>query len=160
MMQRILVIGSPGAGKSTLSRALAKRLGLPLFHLDLLYHKPDRTTVSHEEFDTALCKILAGERWIIDGNYGRTMETRLSACDTVLLLDYPTELCLAGIYQRIGKPRPDMPWQETEFDPEFYTYVKQFSSDRLPGIYALLERFKHEKQVHIFRTRAEADAFL
>ena len=48
---KILVIGSPGSGKSTFSRKLRDKIGLPLYYLDMIYHKPDRTTVTREEFD-------------------------------------------------------------------------------------------------------------
>ena len=82
-MERILVIGSPGAGKSTFSRRLREETGLPLYYLDMLWHRPDRTTVEMEVFDRELGKILEKDRWIIDGNYIRTLEMRLKACDTV-----------------------------------------------------------------------------
>ena len=96
-MKRIIIIGSPGAGKSTFSRNLRDRSGLPLYHLDNIWHQPDRTTISREEFDEKLLAILAKESWIIDGNYSRTLELRLKYCDTVFLLDYPLEVCLAGV---------------------------------------------------------------
>ena len=95
-MERILVIGSPGAGKSTFSRRLREGTGLPLYYLDMLWHRPDRTTVEMEVFDRELGKILEKDRWIIDGNYIRTLEMRLKACDTVFFLDYPLEVCLGG----------------------------------------------------------------
>ena len=104
-MKRVIVIGSPGAGKSTFSRNLRDRTGLPLYHLDNIWHKPDRTTISREEFDERMGAILAKDRWIIDGNYSRTLELRLKLCDTVFLLDYPLEVCLAGVNDRIGKEK-------------------------------------------------------
>ena len=115
-MKRVLVIGSPGAGKSTFARNLRDKTGLPLYHLDNIWHKPDRTTISREEFDERLAAILAKDSWIIDGNYSRTLELRLQYCDTVFLLDYPLEVCLAGVSDRIGKKRDDIPWTEHEFE--------------------------------------------
>lgn len=88
-MQKIIIIGSPGSGKSTFSRKLRDVTGLPLFYLDMLWHLPDRTNVSREEFDRRLSEILSGEKWIIDGNYQRTLELRLRECDTVFLFDLP-----------------------------------------------------------------------
>ena len=86
---RVLVIGSPGGGKSTFSRQLGKILSLPVIHLDQLFWNSDRTTVPREEFDRRLGEALAGDCWIIDGNYQRTMEWRMERCQTVFFLDYP-----------------------------------------------------------------------
>ena len=87
-MKRILVIGCPGAGKSTFARALRDRTGLPLWYLDQIWHRPDRATISRAEFDARLTGLLRGDAWIIDGNYLRTLELRLRAADTVFLLDW------------------------------------------------------------------------
>ena len=118
-MKRVIVIGSPGSGKSTFSRKLRDKTGIPLYHLDNIWHRPDRTTISREEFDERLSAILAKDSWIIDGNYSRTLEWRIKHCDTIFLLDYPLEVCLAGVKGRIGNEREDMPWIEYEFDEEF-----------------------------------------
>lgn len=157
MFQRAIVIGCPGSGKSTFSRKLRDITGLPLYYLDLLWHKPDRTNVTREIFDERLHEILVRERWIIDGNYLRTLETRLQFCDAVFLLDYPLEVCLAGAESRIGKKREDLPWVETEFDGEFRQWILDFSEQQLPEIYALLEQYREGKHIFIFRSRQEAD---
>lgn len=158
-MKRILVIGNSGSGKSTFARKLHRATGLPLFHLDLLWHLPDKTNISREEFDTRLEEILALKEWIIDGNYQRTLQQRIAACDTIFLLDYPVEVCFAGVAERIGKDRPDIPWQETEFDPEFRQWILDFPNTQLPDIYRLLDQYQDQKQIIIFTSREEADAW-
>lgn len=158
-MKKVIVIGSPGAGKSTFSRKLRDKTNLPLYYLDMLWHKADKTTVSQAEFDDRLCEILQQEQWIIEGNFSRTLEMRLQACDTVFLLDFPVEVCLSGVESRIGKKRVDMPWIETKFDEEFKQWILDFPNIRLPKIYALLEKYKDDKEIIIFKSRKAADAY-
>ncbi len=159
-MNKAIIIGCPGAGKSTFSRSLRDVTGLPLYYLDMLYHKPDRTTVLREVFDAKLGEILARDRWIIDGNYQRTLERRLIACDTVFLLDYPTEVCLEGARERVGRVREEMPWVESELDPEFRQAILDFSINQLPKIYELLDKHGKSKQIIIFKSRQESQKYL
>ena len=159
-MERIMVIGSPGAGKSTFSRKLRDVTGLPLYYLDTIWHKQDRTYISKEEFDEKLMDIVKEDRWIIDGNYQRTLKKRLERCDTVFFLDYPLEVCLEGAAARIGKKREDLPWLETELDEEFRQYIIDFSKDQLPEIYSLLEEYKKDRDILIFHTREAANIYL
>ena len=159
-MRRIIVIGSPGSGKSTFSRKLRDQTGLPLFYLDMIYHKPDRTTVSRDEFDKKLSQILEAEQWIIDGNYQRTLPQRFEKCTEVFLFDLPVEECLEGAASRIGQVREDLPWIEKEFDPEFRQYILDFPADQRPAIETLIGRYRAEKRIVVFRTRAEAEGYL
>ena len=160
MQHRILVIGSPGAGKSTFSRKLRDKTGLPLYYLDMIYHNPDRTTVGREEFDEKLSHILALGQWIIDGNYQRTLPMRFERCTDVFMFDLPAEQCLKGAEARIGQAREDMPWVEDEFDPEFRQYILDFQRDQIPGIYDLIEKYKDSRAITIFRSREEADGWI
>lgn len=159
-MQKVIIIGSSGAGKSTFARRLRDKTGLPLYYLDMLWHRPDRTTVSREEFDARLGEILKRDRWILDGNFQRTLEVRLRACDTVFLLDYPLEVCLSGVENRVGQVREDMPWVETEFDPEFKRWIMDFPEQRLPQIYELLDKYRDGRKIIVFQSRQEADGYL
>lgn len=158
-MKKVIVIGCPGSGKSTFSRKLQKITGLPLFYLDMIYHRVDKTVVSKEEFDEKLHGILEQKEWIIDGNYIRTLSLRLEQCDTVFWLDYPLEVCLQGIEMRFGRPRVDMPWIETEKDEEFMEFVRSFHSATRPEIKELLEKTSG-KEIVIFRSRDMAEEFL
>ena len=158
-MTRIMIIGCPGSGKSTFARALAAKTGLPLYYLDMMYWNPDRTTKPKEEFRAALRETVALPEWIIDGNYGSTLEIRMEACDTVIFLDYPVEVCIAGVEERRGKPRPDMPWVEVEPDLEFIEFIKKYNEESRPKVIELLEKYK-EKNIIIFKSRAEADEYL
>lgn len=159
-MQRIMIIGCSGAGKSVFARKLRDKTGLPLYYLDQIWHKPDKTNITREEFDARLSEIVQKERWIIDGNYQRTLELRMRACDTVILLDYPVEVCLDGAAARVGTVHEDLPWIEDVFDEEFRQWILDFRKDALPKIYELLSKYENEKNILIFKSRAEADAYL
>lgn len=159
-MLKAIVIGSPGAGKSTFARKLRDATNLPLYYLDMLWHKPDQTNISTEEFEIRLAEILKRDKWIIDGNYQRTLETRLRACDTVFFLDFPLDVCLFGAESRVGKIREDMPWIEYEFDEEFRQWIIDFPEKQLPQIYGLIEKYQRDKEIIVFTSREEADAYL
>ena len=127
-MKKIIVIGSPGAGKSIFSKKLKE--------------------------------IFKQDKWIIDGNYQRTLELRLKECDTVFLLDIATEDCLQGAKARVGKKRDDMPWVEEKLDENFKQCILDFANEKLPKIYELLEKYKNNLNIIIFKSRDEADNYI
>lgn len=154
------MIGCPGSGKTTFAEKLNKLTGLPLYYLDAVWHKPDKTHIPREEFDQRISEIFATPEWIIDGNYNRTIEMRLRECDTVFLFDLPTEVCLQGATERIGKGRYDLPWLEKELDPEFEEFIKDFPKTSLPQIYELLDKYGENRNIFIFKSREDADEYL
>lgn len=160
-MKRIIVIGCPGSGKSTLSRKLHKITGIPLFHLDMMYWNADRTIVDTAVFHQRILDIMKKSKWIMDGNYGSTLELRLKECDTVIFLDYPLAICLEGIKERRGKARTDMPWVEAEDeeDTEFLEFVKNYHLQNRPQVMELLKKYSC-KNIFVFKNREEADVFL
>ena len=157
---KIIVVGPSGAGKSYFSKKLAKITGLPLYHLDNIFWKEDKTHISREEFDDKLLKILEQDKWIIDGDYSRTYELRIKYADTIYFLDFPLKVALDGVEQRIGKPRDDIPWKEEIFDPEFKEWIIDWYKKTEPCLYHLIDKYKGTKNIVIFKTREEVDSYI
>ncbi len=165
-MNRILIIGSPGAGKTTLAGRLARQLDLPLVHLDKLFWQGKWEQTPRQEFDAAVQTALEQPRWIIDGNYIRTLSHRLSYCDTVIWLDFSAPVCLWGVtkrlFQNLGRTRPDMGGQCVEkMDKErleFFRYVATFNKHYRARIDEMLDsapnvnmvRFKNRRQLNVY----------
>ena len=164
-MDRIMVIGCGGAGKSTLSKKLGQITGLPVVHLDQIWWAPGNWQhISREEFDLHLAEEVAKDTWILDGNFNRTLETRLERCDAVVYLDYPRFVCLKNWLFRViknwGTARPDMgPGCAEWFDPEMAGWIWNFNKNNRARYYELLSEQKN-KDIIILRSRKEADRFL
>lgn len=159
-MKKVIIIGCPGAGKSYFSKKLHETTQIPLYHLDMIWHKPDKTHISREEFDKILENIFLKESWIMDGDFSRTMERRIQACDTIILFDVPFEICMQGIKEREGKKRDDMPWQTSMADDSLLNEVYNYIPNQLPKVYQLLQQYKHGREIIIFKTRNEAEKWL
>ena len=142
-----------------MSIELRDKTGLPLYYLDMIKHKADRTVISPEEFDSKLMEILREEEWIIDGNFAGTMEIRMTACDTIIFLDDPTDVCLDGVRRRIGTKRPDIPWIETREDPVFMEYVSTYNEKVRPNVIEMIKKYQ-DKELIVLHSREEADLFI
>jgi adenylate kinase family enzyme len=162
-MQRVLVIGPGGAGKSTLARRLSERTGLPLVHLDALHWRPGWVAVPREEWSRTIDSLLARERWIMDGNYGGTLDRRLAACDTVIFLDASRIRCVQQVVKRRlrGRRGPDM----AEGCPErltwsFLWWIWTYPTRRRPGILQRLSALRADQHAVVLRSRADVERFL
>ena len=159
-MEKVLIIGCPGSGKSTFGRKLQRITGLPLYHLDMMYWKKDRTSVEKDVFLDKLQCVMENPKWIIDGNYCSSMEMRFKECDTIFFLDYPTKVCIQGVESRKGQPRSDMPWIENDnIDEEFISFINNYNSETRPRVLGLLEKYKM-KNIVIFHSREESEKCL
>lgn len=159
-MNRILVIGCPGAGKTYFAKALSKIIGLPVIHMDNLYWNKDKTSISKEELENKLLPYLKEDKWIIDGNYHDTLKQRLEYATDVFFLNMPRETCIEGILERIDKPRDDIPWVETKKDAiDLIEWTIDYEDRTKADEERLLKKYK-KVNVHILRTRAEVNNYL
>lgn len=159
-MKKVIIIGCPGSGKSTFSIRLESIIKLPLYHIDMMYWNQDKTKVDREVFLKRLSDTINLDKWIIDGNYYNTLEERIKQADTIFLLDYPLDVCLSGIEERMGKKRDDNPFIEEGVDEEFLDFIKNFHRDLTPKIMDLLNKYSNNKMIYIFTSRKQGDAYL
>lgn len=165
-MRKVLLVGPGGAGKSTLARRLSACTGLPCIHLDAMYWKPGWQATPNDEWTRAVAGLLEREAWIIDGNFGGTLDLRLEACDTVVYLDRPPLLCLWRVLLRRlrfhGRHRPDMtPGCNERLGLEFAWWVLGYRRRRGPALRARLARAKAAgTRVHVRRSSRDIERFM
>ncbi len=162
-MKRVLVIGSCGAGKSTFARRLHEATGLKLIHLDKLYWKPNWVEPAKDAWQEKVREAIQKDEWIMDGNYGGTMEMRLEHCDTIFWLDFPRIICTWRVLKRIAfykkNGRSDMAEGcDERFDWEFTKYVWNFPRDKSPAIGSRLKRFGNLKTFRL-KSNQEIERF-
>lgn len=163
--RRISVVGCGGAGKSTFSKRLGELLGLPVVHLDSFFWKPGWEETHPEEWENVVGELIRRGEWVMDGNYGGTMDMRLAASDAAVFLDMPRVLCLRRVIERrirfAGKPRPDMaPGCPERIEWSFLKYIWDYPKTRRPGILAKLEAMPEGKESFVLRNPGEAEGFL
>lgn len=163
-MERILIIGCGGAGKSTLARQLGEKLSIPVVHLDRLFWKPGWVEETHDAFDRKLAAELEKPQWIMDGNFNRTMPQRVEKCDTIIYLDFNRFACLMGVFKRVlttyGTVRPDMGEGCPErIDYEFLKWIWNYNKNKRPRNYQLLNEATHAETI-VLKNRRHVKHFL
>ncbi|KOO46100.1 DNA topology modulation protein [Priestia koreensis] len=163
-MKRIMLIGSGGSGKSTLARELGEKLNNPVYHLDVLFWKPNWVGVEKDEQQKVQKSLVQKSAWIIDGNYSGTMDIRLEAADTIIFLDIPPTVCTYRALKRMityrNRRRPDMgEGCEEHFDIGFLKWVWSYPKEKRPGILKKLQQLQH-KQIIQLRSPKQVKTFL
>jgi len=162
-MRRVAVIGPGGAGKSTFARRLGERTGLPVIHLDELYWRPGWVATPDDEWRETVTRLAAGDEWILDGNYSRTLDVRARAADTVLLFDYAPLGNLARALRRslsnYGKEM-QAPGCPEHFDLEFLRWILNYRTRSRPRVLQHLEACGPDVDVRVLRRPRDARRFL
>jgi adenylate kinase family enzyme len=161
-----MVIGTGGAGKSTLARRLGEATGLPVIHLDREHWQPGWVEPPRDEWGAKVTELAARDRWVMDGNYGGTMAARMQRADTVVFLDFPRLLCIYRALKRTvvyrNRQRPDMtPGCKEKVDFTFLKWIWNYNRTRRPGILKMLEEAERDgKTVVILRRPKEAERWV
>lgn len=165
MMKKIAIIGSGGAGKSTFARQLSDKLKIEVYHLDAILWKPYWVGTSKHEQKQIQHDLVAKYSWIIDGNYGGTLDIRLNAADTVIFLDIHRVICIYRAIKRVlryrNKTRPDMgEGCEEKFDIDFLKWIWNYPKNKRPSILKMLEEVSKDKNVIILCSPKDVKKFL
>jgi adenylate kinase family enzyme len=164
-MKRVLIIGSGGAGKSTLACQLGELLNIDVIHLDSWYWQAGWVETPKPEWQHIVQDLIQRPAWIMDGNYSGTIDNRLSAADTVIFLDFPRMLCLWRVIKRrwqyAGTTRPDMaPNCPEQLNWEFLHWVWTYPIRRRPAMLEKLSELSPNQKVIILRSPASVAQFL
>ncbi|PJZ18567.1 topology modulation protein [Bacillus cereus] len=164
-MKKIILIGSGGSGKSTFAKQLGNKLNIKVHHLDALFWKPNWEGVPKEEQRTVQNELVKEDEWIIDGNYGETMDIRMNAADTIIFLDIHRTICVYRAFKRVvqyrNKTRPDMgAGCEERFDLQFFKWIWEYPNVKRPTIITKLEQLPEEKKVIVLKSSSEVRKFL
>ncbi|PEE29216.1 topology modulation protein [Bacillus toyonensis] len=164
-MKKIILIGSGGSGKSTLAKQLGNKLNIKVHHLDALFWKANWEGVPREEQRKVQKNLIKEEEWIIDGNYGGTMDLRLNAADTIIFLDIHRTICVYRAFKRIvqyrNKTRPDMgAGCEERLDLQFFKWIWEYPNKKKPAILKRLDQLSKGKEVIILKSPNEVKRFL
>ncbi len=164
-MKKILVIGSGGAGKSTFAQRLGAILKLEVIHLDSLYWSSGWVEMPKDKWRAVVEDLLQYDSWIMDGNYGGTLDLRLAACDSVIFLDVPRLICLQRLLKRVAlyrkASRPDMAAGCHErVNWEFIKYVWDYPRKKRPALLEKLKSCSQTKSVIILKSQADIESYL
>ncbi|MDD0817269.1 DNA topology modulation protein [Bacillus cereus] len=164
-MRKIILIGSGGSGKSTLARQLGNKLSIKVHHLDALFWKPNWEGVPKVKQRKVQNELVKEDEWIIDGNYGGTMDIRMNAADTIIFLDIHRTICVYRVFKRViqyrNKTRPDMgAGCEERFDLQFFKWIWEYPKTKRPSILKRLNQLSKEKDVIILKSPNEVRQFL
>lgn len=164
-LDRILLVGSAGAGKSTLARQLGPALGLPVVHLDREFWRPGWVETPSEEWELRVDELVNQPRWLMDGNYSRTFEPRVVRAQAVVFLDFPRGLCIRRVLGRtlkhFGRSRPDL----REGCPEridreywgFMLWIWNYPRRSRPRILEFMEQYREGREMLYLSGPAELD---
>jgi len=163
-MRKILIIGSGGAGKSTMARRLHDATGIEVIHLDKVFWRPNWVETPKDEWEKTVENLLKKDSWIMDGNFGGTLETRIAACDTVIFLDLPRTVSVRQAFTRFlfyqENSRPDMAEGCGEkFDLEFYKWIWDYPKRTKPKVEALIKQFQDTKEIIRLTSKKEIEDF-
>jgi adenylate kinase family enzyme len=164
-VQRVLVLGPGGAGKSVLAREIAGITGLQLVHLDREFWEPGWVKPERDEWLAKIDDLLGGDAWIADGTHVDTLDYRLAKADGVIVLEYSRWIALRGVLTRLlhrqGRHRPDLaPGCNNRLDRGYTSWVWKYDRETKPAVAELLDKHADHISLVTLRSRRHAARWL
>ena len=157
-VNKISIIGGPGSGKSTLATNLGKELNLPVCHIDSIHHLENWQVRDKQERDKIILEKVSEPKWVMDGTYRSTLETRIQNSDCVIFLDYSTIAKIKGILTRYlknkGKEKPDIPGCKEKMSFTFLWFTAKWNHTKRKQLLSALERH-NDREIVIFKNRRQ-----
>lgn len=162
-INRISIIGGSGSGKSTLATILSKELNIPAIHLDAINYNANWVEIDQNEREQIIQKKSNEEKWIIDGNYNKTLKERLDKSDLIIWLDYSSLAHLKGFLKRLikysNKEKPELPGCKERFNFTFLKYVISYNRKKRPEVLKIIKSIS-SKNVLIFKKQKDLNKWL
>lgn len=167
-MERVMIVGGPGSGKSKLGQRLGQRTGLPVVHMDHIHWLPNWVERSRDDKDRMTREVHRRPEWILEGGHSSTYADRLAHADTLIWLDVGVWRRLWRVTRRLaqnyGKRRPDMAEGCVErFSMEtidFYRFIWRTRHTARRKCHEMAQGAPAGTRVVVLRTFADVDRFL
>src|SRR3989338_536870 len=150
-MNKILIIGSPGSGKSTFANKLGNILNRKIIHLDKLYYKSGWIAVPKNKWQEIVKNLLLKEQWIMDGNYRGTIDMRLEVADTVILFDFNKFLCLYRVFIRSRNKNQPFDKAEGNNNKLSWDLIKKITTFPKKKMLEKLEQHRDTKKIFVLK---------
>ncbi len=165
IMKRILVLGSAGSGKSTLTKRIGHILMLPVIHLDKYYWNPNWEETPADEWKEKVARLTTKDKWVMDGGYYSTLEMRVKRADSIIFIDFPRRVSYLRIFLRFlryrGETRPSMTERCPErLDWEFLKWIWSYPKTKRSWILGCLKRLTDTKEVFFLHSQNQIDRFV
>lgn len=163
--RRVIIIGSPGAEKGALARAVSERLKIPCIELERLYWRPGWKKPTTEEWKAQVTELANREEWVMEGTFPSTLDIRVARADWLVFVDAPMPVCFVRKLKQMIRGRKDQkaepaPGCPPRLDARLLRFIWNFPTSTAPRINTIIARERRNRTIFILRSKREQEEFL